>query len=323
MKHSRACVVVLLVVPILWSGAAYSQQPASAAPEPEEKKQEAIYQSRGETVPSGYVVDRSLASYSTSLPAGFDRELSSLGPRDRWLDIGAGEGNAVLDYYTSRYDLMYPDGPDEHSKKARAVAISIEDRRTPRWNEVASRLEPDKIRYLFGKRMREYSADDLGRFRLITDHLGGLSYARDLSRFMEDVLAVLELNGNFFSLLLDVRPETEPDPALYKDLLLLTEIENPDGSNVKICSWLKSISCVRVTCELNTELKRPIELYRVQKVCDSVVVPPLVPVSYTAGTPPPRLYQLRKLTAKSPAQPPAQETAKSLAEPASRQPEPR
>jgi hypothetical protein len=241
-------------------------------------------------VPSGYVVDRSLISYEASLPAGFDRSLEELGPGDRWLDIGAGEGNAVLDYYTSRYGLLHPDAPDEYHKKARAVAISIEDRRTPRWNEIASRLEPDQIRYLAGRRMREYSPQELGRFRLVTDHLGGFSYVRDLSLFMENVLSVLEVNGSFYSILLDVRPETEPDPALYTDLLLLTEIEYADGSNVKVCSWLKSISCVQVTCELNTELKRPIELYRVQKVCSNTIVPPLSPLSYTAGTPPPRRF---------------------------------
>jgi hypothetical protein len=140
--------------------------------------------------------------------------------------------------------------------------------------------------------MREYPPGELGRFQLITDVIGGFSYTRYLSVFMENVLSILELNGTFFTLLLDVRPETEPDPALYRDLLFLTEIENADGSDVKVCSWLKRITCVQVTCELNTELKRPIELYRIQKVCDKVAVPSLLPLSYEAGTPPPRRYRL-------------------------------
>jgi hypothetical protein len=291
VKDTRTWIVVLLVLPTLGLDPVFSQQPGGRpGPDEETRKQDAIYQSQGEKVPSGYVVDRALLSYSASLPAGFDHSLADLGPGDRWLDIGAGEGNAVLDYYTSRYGLLHPDAPEHHRNKARAVAISIEDRRTPRWHEVAGRLEPDQIRYLAGKRMREYSPQELGRFRLVTDHLGGFSYTRDLSLFIENVLSVLEVNGNFYTLLLDVRPETEPDPALYKDLLLLTEIEYADGSNVKVCSWLKSISCVQVTCELNTELKRPIELYRVQKVCSNTIVPPLVSLSYTAGTPPPRRF---------------------------------
>lgn len=292
MKRTMTCAAVLLVLPTLWPGSAHSQQPGSRTLDEEFKKQEAIYQSQGESVPSGYVVGRSLLSYASILPAGFHRSLGDLGPSDRWLDIGAGEGNAVLDYYTARYDSLEPLGSKQGSGKAQAVAMSIEDRRTPRWYEIAARLEPGQIRYLAGKRMREYTTEELGRFRLITDHLGGLSYTRDLSRFMENVLSVLETGGNFYSLLLDVRPETEPDPALYKDLLLLTEIENADGADVKVCSWLKRISCVKVTCELHTELKRPIETYSIRKTCNDVAVPPLASLSYQAGTPPPRRFRL-------------------------------
>jgi hypothetical protein len=293
LKNTTTCIVVLLVMQTLWLEAARSQQPGSSTVDEEIKKQEAIYQSRGEKVPSGYVVDRALLSYASILPAGFDRSLADLGPRDRWLDIGAGEGNAVLDYYAPLYDAMHWEGRERRGKKAQAVAMSIEDRRTPRWHETAASLEPNQIQYLFGRRLREYSPEELGRFQLITDHLGGFSYTRNLSLFMEKVLGFLELNGNFFTLLLDVRPETQADPALYKDLLLLTEIENADGSDVKVCSWLKSITCVQVACELNMELQRPVELYRIQKVCNDVTVPPLVSLSYQAGTPPPRRFQLR------------------------------
>jgi hypothetical protein len=292
LKSTSTRIVALLLLQSLWTPAAHSQQPGGSAFEQEAKKQDAIYQSRGENVPSGYVVGRSLLSYVSTLPAGFDRSLANLGPSDRWLDIGAGEGNAVLDYYTELYDSMHWEGRERRGKKAQAVAISIEDRRTPEWHQTAARLAPNQIRYLHGKRMREYPPGELGRFQLITDVIGGFSYTRYLSVFMENVLSILELNGTFFTLLLDVRPETEPDPALYRDLLFLTEIENADGSDVKVCSWLKRITCVQVTCELNTELKRPIELYRIQKVCDKVAVPSLLPLSYEAGTPPPRRYRL-------------------------------
>jgi len=302
LKNTTTCIVVLVVLQTPWLEAVHSQQPGSPTIDEEIKIQDAIYQSRGEKVPSGYVVDRALLSYASILPAGFDRSLADLGPRDRWLDIGAGEGNAVLDYYTPLYDAMHWEGREPRGKKAQAVAMSIEDRRTPRWHETAASLEPNQIQYLFGRRLREYSSEELGRFQLITDHLGGFSYTRDLSLFMEKVLGFLELNGNFFTLLLDVRTETQADPALYKDLLLLTEIENADGSDVRVCSWLKSITCVQVACELNTEMQRPVELYRIQKVCNDVTVPPLVSVSYQAGTPPPRRFQLRKPSPVSPGQ---------------------
>jgi hypothetical protein len=280
-------IVVVLILPTLWLATSRAADPGAL--EKEVEKQEAVYQSRGESVPVGYVVDRSLLAYAAALPAGFNYSLANLGAADRWLDIGAGEGKALLDYYTPRYDSMHP---ERRGKKARAVAMSIEDRRTDRWHETAKSLEPDQITYWFGRRLREYSPEELGRFQLITDLTGGFSYARELSVFMERTLGALDLNGNFYTLLLDVLPEQAADASAYPDSLLLTEIQNADGSGVRVCSWLKRISCVEVTCEPDTKSTRPVELYRMRKVCDNVAVPPLELVQYKAGTPPQRRFQL-------------------------------
>jgi hypothetical protein len=280
-------VVVVLVLQILWVAPARSADPGAL--EKEVAKQDAVYQSRGENVPAGYVVDRSLLAYAAALPAGFGNSLANLGPADRWLDIGAGEGKALLDYYTPRYDSMHP---GRRGKKARVVAMSIEDRRTARWHETAKGLEPDQITYWFGRRLREYSPEELGRFQLITDLTGGFSYARALSVFMERALGALDLNSDFYTLLLDVLPEKSAGPSAYPDSLFLTEIQNTDGANVRVCSWLKRISCVEVTCEPDTKSTRPVELYRIRKVCGNVAVPPLELVHYKAGTPPLRRFQL-------------------------------
>ena len=148
--------------------------------------------------------------------------------------------------------------------------------------------------------MREYSLEELGQFQLITDVIGGFSYTENLSLFVEKVLGFLELNGSFYTVLQDVRSEAGTNRPHYEDSPFLTEIANADGSEVRVCSWLKSITCVQVGCELNTEMQRPVELYRIQKVCNDVTVPPLVSVSYQAGTPPPRRFQLRNPSPASP-----------------------
>lgn len=287
--HIRAAIsaVVVLFAQFLWVATSHSAAPAVDA---ELSKQEAVYESRGDDVPVGYVVDRSLLAYAAGLAAGFDRSLAELGAVDRWLDIGAGEGKAILDYYTPRYDAMHP---ERRGPKARAVAISIEDRRTDRWHEAAKSLEASQITYWFGRRLREYSPEELGRFQLVTDLTGGFSYTRTLTLFMERVLGALELNGVFYTLLLDVLPEAAAGPSAYPDSLLLTEIQRPDGASVRVCSWLKSISCAEVTCEQDRKsTRRPVELYRVRKTCDAVSVPHLELVGYRAGTPPLRRYEL-------------------------------
>ena len=302
-KFTGLRILALLVLQTLWVPTARSEPPRSPAFKEEASKQTAIYQSKGQAVPDGYVIGRSLLSYTIALPSEFTQSLAKLGPEDRWLDIGAGEGRAVLDYCTSKYDAMLR-GPE---KKAKAIAMSIEDRRTIHWHQAAESLEPRQIQYLFGKRLREYSLEELGEFDVITDVLGGFSYVENLSLFMEKTLGFLELNGSFYTVLQDVRSENGTERPFYPGASFLTEIKNADGSELKMCSWLKSISCVEVTCEAKPDWTPPIEAYRVRKVCSNVNVPRLLPIHFEAGTPPERRFQLSNpppaLTAREAAQP--------------------
>jgi hypothetical protein len=277
-RSARACLAALAAMQALLLTPALSQAPAGAQTDPEEEKQETIYRSRGTQVPGGYITDRGLARYVELLPAGFTAALNALGDKDRWLDIGAGSGKAILDYYAG-----------EPRRKARAVALSIEDRRAGEWQEYAASLGAERLRYVFGKRFRDYG-DELGKFRMITDVYGGFSYTDQLSMFIEKVLRLLEVNGSFYSLLQSVKLEDGKDnPRTW----YLTEIVDAEGRDVKVCSWLKSITCVQVTCESKSTWDAPTELIHVRKVCDAVWVPALVRLQYEAGTPPGRRFQLR------------------------------
>ena len=292
LKNVGIRIVVLLVLQALWLETSHSQPAGIPKFTEEALKQEGIYQSQGEQTPEGYVVDRGLLSYTFTLPAEFDHSLASLGPTDRWLDVGAGQGQAILDYYAPRYDSMHLEGQKRRGKKAQAVAMSIEDRRTPLWHQAAASLEANQIQYLFGKPLREYSLEQLGQFQVITDLLGGFSYTQSLSLFMEKVLGLLELNGSFYTILQDVHSENGTNRPYYPDAHFLTEIASADGSEVKVCSWLKRIACAEVTCELRPEWKPPVEVYRIRKVCNDVTVPALVTIHFEAGTPPERRFQV-------------------------------
>jgi len=212
-KKDRASnAAALLFLHVFFVTAAASEPRQSRASDSEAAKQTTIYQSRGEDVPQGYVIDRSLLSYLFVLPAELRNTLTSLGPGDRWLDIGAGEGRAILDYATAKYDVMLQ---DRGAGKARAVAVSIEDRRTARWHDTVATLGPGHIQYLAGKRFREYSLVELGQFQVITDVVGAFSYTRYLSQFMEQALGSLEVNGTLYTLLQDVRSEEGTNQPFY------------------------------------------------------------------------------------------------------------
>ena len=292
MKNTGIGLVVLLILQTLWLETIHSAEPGSPKIKEEILRQESIIRGEGERVTEGYTIDRSLSDYTQLLPSEFDRALANCGPNDRWLDIGAGEGQAILDYYTPGYDLTHMEGRERRGKKAKAVAITIEDRRTPLWHETAASLEANQIQYLLNRRLREYSSDELGQFQVITDVIGGFSYSVNLSLFMEKALDFLKINGSFFTLLQDVHSEVGTNQPYYANSPFLTEIAKTDGSEVKVCSWLKSITCAAVTCELKTPWRPPIEVYHIQKVCNDVKVPALVPIDYQAGTPPQRRYQL-------------------------------
>lgn len=296
---AAVCITGLLVMPDFACAQNKVVKPRSAAVKPpsapmqkEINEQTRIYQSRGEQVPADYVTDRSLLSYTITLLPDFDLSLAKLGPADRWLDIGAGQGRAVLDYYGERFDAMHAEGREQRGSKARAVALSIEDRRTAEWQQIAVTLEPGKIEYRFGKRLREYAPEELGRFKLATDVYGGFSYTANLSLFMEQVLAMLEVNGSFYTVLIDVNPEHWPQRPTTPRAPFQTGIISAAGAEVKVCSWLKRIRCAEVTCEVDTRSATPIERYRVKKTCENTAVPALESTHFVAGTPPARQFQL-------------------------------
>jgi SAM-dependent methyltransferase len=286
---TRLAVLIVIVLQALGLGAGWSQEPAQPRLDEEFTKQEKIYRSRGADVPHGYVINRGLSDYAELLPSGFCDTLGRLGSSDRWLDIGAGAGQAILDYYAPEGDAPSGEKCGRSAEKARAVALSIEDRRTDRWREQAASLGDDRIQYLSGKRLRDYSPEELGKFQIITDVFGGFSYTEDLSRFVDKVLSLLEVGGGFYTLVPGVHLENAKDKL---GILYVTELEDAAGRPLRVCSWLKQTACAQVTCESKSDWKRPTELINIRKVCSDVSVPRLKLWEFEAGYPPSRRFQL-------------------------------
>src|SRR5262245_34596374 len=258
-------VLSVIVLPVLGLGVGWPQETAQPRLNEEIAKQEKIYRSRGAEVPGGYITGRTLPEYLELLPSGFCDALGSLGSSDRWLDIGAGSGQAILDYYATEDEAPPSKKCAGSGGKVRAVALSIEDRRTDKWQQRAASLGDDRIRYLSGKRLRQYSGDELGKFQIISDVYGGFSYTDDLSVFMEKTLSLLETGGGgFYTLVQSVRLEDGQDKA---STWYLTELVDAASRDVKVCSWLKMISCVKVVCESKSDWHAPTELINIKKVC--------------------------------------------------------
>jgi SAM-dependent methyltransferase len=280
---------LIIIIQVLGLKVGWSQEAVHPRIKEEFLEQEKIYRSRGADGRRVYTTNRGLSRYVELLPSGFCDALGRLGNSERWLDIGAGQAEAILDYYLpedAAAERCRGSGP-----RARAVAISIEDRRTDDWKQQAARLGDDRIRYLFGKRLRQYSPEELGKFQIITDVYGGFHYTEDLSQFIDKVLRLLEVGGGFYTLATGVHLE---DGKEKLGSLYLTELEDAFGRPVKVCSWLKKISCVQVTCESKSDRDRPTELIKIQKVCNDTSVPRMKLVEFEAGYPPGRCFQLEQ-----------------------------
>lgn len=285
---TRMAVLIVIVLQTLEQGAGWSEEPSQPKLDEEFTKQEKIYRSRGADVPEGYVTNRGLSDYDGFL-SGFCDALGKLGSSDRWLDIGAGEAQAILDYYAPADDAAPAQNCGRSGAKARAVAMSIEDRQTDNWKQQAASLGDDRIRYVSGKRLRQYSPEELGKFQIITDVYGGFSYTADLSLFVEKVLSLLETGGVFYTLLQDVHlADGKEKPNTY----YLTELVDAAGGDEKVCSWLKKTTCAQVTCESKGDWDPPTEQISIRKVCNEVSVPSLKLLKFEAGNPPGRKFQL-------------------------------
>ena len=285
----RLAVLIVIVLQALGLGACSLQEPAQPRINEEIAKQEKIFQRRGADVPSGYITNRGLSDYAELLPTGFCNALGRLGSSDRWLDIGAGDGQAILDYYAFEDDAAPAEKCARSGSKARAVAMSIEDRRTDKWRQQAAIFGDDRIRYLSGKRLRHYSSEELGKFQIITDVYGGFSYTEDLSQFLEKVLSLLETRGVFYTIVQSVHLEDGKDkPSTW----YLTELVDAAGRDEKVCSWLKKTACVQVSCDSKSDWDAPTELINIRKVCSDISVPRTKLLKYEAGNPPGRRFQL-------------------------------
>jgi len=284
---TRLAVLIVIVLQALGLKAGWTQEPVQPRIDEEFAKQEKIYRRRGA---GSYTTNRGLSNYAEVLPTGFCDELGRLGNSDRWLDIGAGAAQAILDYYADQGDAASEkcggSGP-----KARVVAISIEDRRTDKWKQQAASIGDDRIRYLSGKRLRQYSLQELGKFQIITDVYGGFTYTENLSRFIDKVLSLLEISGAFYTVLPAVHLEDGTDRlgTWYK-----TELVDAASRPVKVCSWLKQTTCTKVACESKTDWDEPTQLIKIRKVCSGVSIPRTNLVEYMAGAPPSRRFQLEQ-----------------------------
>jgi SAM-dependent methyltransferase len=222
---------------------------------------------------SDYIHSRTLSrqeSYDDLLDSAFEGAIYRNGrnAKDRWLDLGAGEGMALMDYLYTVTGFMS------------VVGITIES--DPRYDAFRAQTVKDYgERFVFYKDKKfedeSYSVQTLGQFAVITDVYGAFSYSDKLSLVMQKIGDLLTEKGEFFSVAEDRK---------YK-------IVDPSGHEYKIEDWLNAITCMRwipPSPPRKDAMSRPAYTIHMVKFCSEVKVPPLKLLDFRDDSPPWRTY---------------------------------
>lgn len=183
----QACGGALLAASLIWAGFEFSRPDA---PQMDQAMAKQMAQERADTLRQRaewqiakaehngerWETTRGLDEYDAVFKGELKKLLATLGPSDHWIDMGSGDGRALLDYYLQ-------------GGKAHTTGITFE--RKP-----ATAPDPRKMRSLVGRYVEEIPIDEIigpaGKPKVITDLVGPVAYTSDLHKVLsiyEEVLA--------------------------------------------------------------------------------------------------------------------------------------
>lgn len=144
---------------------------------------------REKLLENDFRITAGLGDYRSAFGSGFSQKIAELGKEERWLDGGAGVGQAIADYY-------------EEGGLAKTTAIGFEKPE----HETTEDLEKRKgqFNYLSGKFFSEFDEERELETRetklsVITDYNGILSYTRTLSQDLQKYLNNLKVGGTLYT----------------------------------------------------------------------------------------------------------------------------
>jgi hypothetical protein len=217
-----------------------------------------------------------------------------------WLDIGAGGMLAQLDWIIGESESP-PFAPfwrynDEsvsqsfmdykkHESKKSAVGVSVENVFHPNLNKLIEQHQIKNVKYLAGRYIEDYADGELGKFDLITDVYGAVSYSPQVDVVFEKALSHLKIGGRFYTNI-----ESE-DVQHTRDGLWNLRFEDSDSDQVgSIRDWVNNMSCISGNVTLGPPGTRQQIVIQIEKTCDAVTVPKLKLIKLKEASPPARTY---------------------------------
>ena len=213
---------------------------------------------------------RGMTDYIAVLGEEFAAQVARLVRGKRWLDVGAGHARAQKEYLLAKMSLKqrFFEG------KAEVVAVAAEA--PTKLNIHAIKLDTavhgigggaGNLNELVGRYVEDIPDEELGKFNIITDVFGAVSYSERLDVVLNKYLRLLTEGGTLY----------------VHTVSFHTQIIRKDGSKIAMFEWLQAIPGLRVTVgstDFSITAERP-----------GVVVPRLKLIGGKADAPPERLFQ--------------------------------
>ncbi len=242
----------------------------------------------------------------------FTDDLYALKPNELWIDLGCGEGQAIIDAYSklshfksamknSRYLIenrpiseaqylfeklgIYPSTPKTSSTPRYQEwaheflkFLNRPNKEKPRAIGVTYEMKRkvpknDKYEFKTGKLFSEYASSEFKNAKLITDFYGVNSYTKDLNGYLKKVFEILEVDGKIY--IKNSHTYVHKKKKLFR--------KNPDEPQ-SLANWLaenaKGIK-VHDTGALT---------FMLEKTDEIVEIPTLKLLEFKEGKPPTRTY---------------------------------
>jgi SAM-dependent methyltransferase len=138
-----------------------------------------------------FPTERGLGFYKYLLGRDFKAQVRKLGPRDHWIDVGAGEANAMFDLFIDSY--LWNEPLLESLPNMTAITVTKPGVRPTR--ERTAFLNFRKFNYLVGKYLQDYKSHEIAKADLVTDVMGAANYSPDFDVAMTKILRLLKPKG--------------------------------------------------------------------------------------------------------------------------------
>lgn len=182
------CLTAFLLAPLSWA-----EGPGSGLEEQQRLNREIVEQNDFNTT-------RGLAEYGRDLGPEFRARVSSLRAGDVWVDLGAGDSEALIEYLTkdkvAGFDLPPLD------QRAKVVALAYVAPKPSRRNRLAlEKLVRQRGAGVYRELIGDFREIPLSRFSgasVMTSNMGVLSYVEDFTYTMQKSLEAVNQDGMLF-----------------------------------------------------------------------------------------------------------------------------